>query len=68
MQYVALKKVVLYPQKTGELQLEPLVLDVTAEVPTNRRDFFGGRLYAQTNFVYLTLILMFRYLRNPREV
>ena len=49
MQYVALKKVVLYPQKTGELQLEPLVLDVTAEVPTNRRDFFGGRLYAQTN-------------------
>ncbi|MDA9331634.1 BatD family protein, partial [Flavobacteriaceae bacterium] len=49
MQYVALKKVVLYPQKTGELQLEPLALDVTAEVPTNRRDFFGGRLYAQTN-------------------
>ena len=49
MQYVALKKVVLYPQKTGELQLEPLVLDVTAEVPTNRRDFFGGRLYGQTN-------------------
>ena len=49
MQYVALKKVVLYPQKSGELQLEPLVLDITAEVPTNRRDFFGGRLYAQTN-------------------
>lgn len=49
MQYVALKKVVLYPQKTGELQLEPLALDVTAEVPTNRRDFFGGRLYTQTN-------------------
>ena len=49
MQYVTLKRVVLYPQKTGVLQLEPLVLDVTAEVPTNRRDFFGGRLYAQTN-------------------
>jgi len=49
MQYVALKKVVLYPQKSGELKLEPLVLDITAEVPTNRRDFFGGRLYAQTN-------------------
>ena len=26
-----------------------MALDVTAEVPTNRRDFFGGRLYAQTN-------------------
>lgn len=48
-QFVVLKRVVLYPQKTGELPLEPLVLDVTVEVPTNRRDFFGGRLYAQTN-------------------
>jgi len=48
-QYVVLKRMVLYPQKSGELSIEPLVLDVTAEVPTNRRDFFGGRLYAQTN-------------------
>lgn len=48
-QFVVLKRVVLYPQKSGELTLEPLVLDITAEVPTNRRDFFGGRLYAQTN-------------------
>ncbi len=48
-QFVVLKRVVLYPQKTGKLTLEPLVLDITAEVPTNRRDFFGGRLYAQTN-------------------
>ena len=48
-QYVVLKRVVLYPQKTGTLSLEPLVLDITAEVPTNKRDFFGGRLYAQTN-------------------
>jgi len=48
-QYVVLKRVVLYPQKSGELSIEPLVLDVTAEVPTNRRDFFGGRLFAQTN-------------------
>lgn len=48
-QYVVLKRVVLYPQKSGVLPIEPLVLDVTAEVPTNKRDFFGGRLYAQTN-------------------
>jgi len=39
--YVVLKKTVLYPQKTGELKLEPLVLDITVEVPTNRRDIFG---------------------------
>ena len=39
--YVVLRKTVLYPQKIGELKLEPLVLDVTVEVPTNRSDIFG---------------------------
>ena len=47
--YVVLKRVVLYPQKSGELTIEPLSLDVTLEVPTNKRDFFGGRIYTQTN-------------------
>ena len=39
--YVVLRKTVLYPQKTGKLKLEPLVLDLTVEVPTNRFDIFG---------------------------
>lgn len=47
--YVVLKRVVLYPQKTGSLEIEPLSLDVTVDVPTNRRDVFGGRLFTQTN-------------------
>ncbi|TLF46652.1 BatD family protein [Maribacter aurantiacus] len=47
--YVVLKRVVLYPQKTGKLEIEPLSLDVTVDVPTSRRDFFGGRIYSQTN-------------------
>jgi hypothetical protein len=47
--YVILKRVVLYPQKSGSLEIEPLSLDVTLEVPTNRRDFFGGPIYTQTN-------------------
>lgn len=47
--YVTLKRVVLYPQKSGKLDIEPLSLDVTVDVPTGRRDFFGGRIYAQTN-------------------
>ncbi len=42
--YVVLRKTVLYPQKTGKLKLEPLVLDITVEVPTNRRDIFGRTL------------------------
>ena len=47
--YVVLKRVVLYPQKAGKLEIEPLSLDVTVDVPTNKRDFFGGRIYTQTN-------------------
>ncbi|WP_340199460.1 BatD family protein [Ascidiimonas sp. W6] len=47
--YVILKRVVLYAQKSGKLTLEPLSLDVTVDVPTNRRDFFGGRIYTQTH-------------------
>ena len=47
--YVILKRVVLYPQKSGKMEIEPLSLDVTIDVPTNKRDFFGGRIYTQTN-------------------
>lgn len=46
---VILKKVVLYPQKSGDLVIEPLSLEITADVPTNRRDFFGGVIYSSTN-------------------
>jgi len=46
--YVILKRVVLYPQKSGKLAIEPLSLEVTVDVPTNKRDFFGGRIYSQT--------------------
>ncbi|WP_370390139.1 BatD family protein [uncultured Winogradskyella sp.] len=42
--FVVLRKTVLYPQKSGELKIEPLVLDITVEVPTNRTDIFGRAL------------------------
>jgi len=42
--YVVLRKTVLYPQKSGRLKIEPLVLDVTVEVPSKRRDIFGRRI------------------------
>ncbi|MEZ4809702.1 MAG: BatD family protein [Allomuricauda sp.] len=47
--YVVLKRVVLYPQKPGKLEIEPLSLEIFVDVPTNRRDFFGGRIYTQTS-------------------
>lgn len=43
-QYVVLKKVVLYPQKTGKLKLEPYVLDLDVEVPTSRYDIYGRQI------------------------
>ena len=49
--YVTLKRVVLYPQKSGTLVIEPLSLQVTVDVPTNKRDFFGRQLFSKTNKV-----------------
>lgn len=47
--FVELRKTILYPQKTGELKIEPLTLSIGVEVPTNRRDIFGRRLYEVTD-------------------
>tara|TARA_B110000093_G_scaffold91326_1_gene98767 strand:- start:3068 stop:4831 length:1764 start_codon:yes stop_codon:yes gene_type:complete len=47
--YVVLRKTVLYPQKTGKLNIEPLSLDVTVEVPSNRRDVFGRSFMSTVN-------------------
>lgn len=46
--YVVLKKTVLYPQKSGKLTLEPLALDISVEVPSSRRDFFGRQVMTTT--------------------
>ena len=46
--YVTWRKTVLYPQKSGTLVLEPLTLNVSVDVPTNRRDIFGNRIYQKT--------------------
>ena len=42
--YVILRRTLLYPQKTGELTIEPLALNINVEAPTNRRDIFGMRI------------------------
>ncbi|PRZ26348.1 BatD family protein [Flavobacterium granuli] len=39
--YVVLRKTVLYPQKSGKLEIEPLSLDIDVQLPTNRRNMFG---------------------------
>ena len=47
--YAILRKTVLYPQKTGKLNIEPLSLDVTVEVPSKRRDVFGRTFMSSVN-------------------
>lgn len=47
--YVVLRTTVLYPQKSGELDIEPLTLDVPIDVKSNRRDIFGRRLMTRVN-------------------
>ncbi len=47
--YVVLRTAVLYPQKTGELSIEPLTLDVPIDVRSNRRDFFGRFMTTRVN-------------------
>lgn len=49
--YLVLRKTVLYPQKTGELNIEPLSLNLSMRVPTNRRDIFGGSLMTRVSKV-----------------
>jgi hypothetical protein len=47
--YVVLRTTVLYPQKTGKLDIEPLTLDIPIDVQGNRRDIFGRRLMERVN-------------------
>ena len=49
--FLVLRKTVLYPQKTGKLDIEPLSLDISLRVPTNRRDIFGSPLMSRANKV-----------------
>ena len=48
------RKAVLYPQKTGKLTLEPLTLNLSLSVPSNRKDLFGRRILTQTQKIITT--------------
>jgi len=45
--FVTLKKIVLYPQKSGKLSIEPMAMEFDLELPTNRRTIFGQFLTTQ---------------------
>jgi hypothetical protein len=47
--YVVLKKTVLIPHSSGEFEIDPLEMEITAGVPIGRRDFFGNMLMNDVN-------------------
>lgn len=47
--YIVLKKIVLYPQKSGKLSIEPLSLDIAVQLPSNQRDMFGRVVVTEGN-------------------
>jgi hypothetical protein len=42
--YVTIKKSLLIPQRSGELIIDNMGVDISLQVPTNRADFFGNRV------------------------
>ncbi len=48
--YVVVRKTVLIPHKSGNLEIEPLEMEITAGVPIGRRDFFGNMLMNDVSF------------------
>lgn len=47
--YLVHKKAVLIPHTSGEFEIEPLEMEITAGVPIGRRDFFGNLLMNDVN-------------------
>ena len=48
------RKAVLYPQKTGKLILEPLTINLSLNLPSNRKDLFGRRILTQAQKIITT--------------
>ena len=65
--YIELRKTVLYPQKTGKLEVEPLTIAVSVEVPTNRRTIFGGRQYELVEKTFSAKTRVFDVQALPEE-
>jgi len=65
--YVVLKKAVLIPHTAGELELDPLEMEITAGVPMGQRDFFGNLLMNDVNMTVTSGRKMIRVKSLPEE-
>lgn len=48
--FIVLKRALLIPQKSGELFIEPIQMDISVNVPTGRGDFFGNAITRRVNY------------------
>lgn len=48
--YIILKRALLIPQRSGNLSIEPLSMDITVDVPTGRGDFFGNAITRRVKY------------------
>lgn len=64
---VTVRRYMLIPQKSGELAIDPLVMDAAVNVPTRQRDFFGRPVFRSVNIQIKppTRVLRVKPLPNP---
>ena len=48
--YIILKRALLIPQKSGELAIDPISMDIVVNIPTGRGDFFGNAITRRVNY------------------
>ncbi|WKK65835.1 BatD family protein [Lutimonas zeaxanthinifaciens] len=65
--FVIVRKMVLIPHKSGELEIDPLEMEITAGVPIGRRDFFGNMLMNDVNFTLTSGKKTIRVKELPEE-
>lgn len=52
LRYIPLRKMLLIPQKSGKLYINPMDMDMVVSVPTGRYDFFGNPQTRRVNAQY----------------
>lgn len=49
-EYIILKRALLIPQKSGELFIDPISMDISINIPTGKGDFFGNAITRRVNY------------------
>jgi len=67
LRYITLRKMLLIPQKSGKLYVNPMDMDMTVSVPTGRYDFFGNPQTRKINAQYTSIRRLVRVKALPSK-